>query len=83
MCIERAVIFGDSGVVAADDQMRAAEILAEERMEQSLARSGVAHVERIARLHHGPLDEVVFRERCYRARPHVRRNIAGLYRTQQ
>ena len=57
--VERAVVAADAGVVAADDLVRAAVILAEQRVQQRLARPGVAHVERIPGLHDGLLHEVV------------------------
>src|SRR6267143_1289963 len=50
MRIERAVVAAYAGVVAAHQQMRAAVVLPEQRVQQSLARTCVAHVERIARL---------------------------------
>src|SRR5512145_1419599 len=46
--IERPVVLADAGMVAPHDQMRAAVVLAEKRVQQRLARTGVAHVERVA-----------------------------------
>ena len=50
--VERAVVIADPGVVAPHDLVRAAVVLAEQRVQQRLAGAGVAHVERVARLHH-------------------------------
>ena len=62
--VERAVVAAHARVVASDEQVRAAVVLPEEGVEQRLARSGVAHVERIARLHDGAFA----RSNCRRAR---------------
>ena len=70
-------------MVAADDQVRAAVVLAEHRVQQRLARARVAHVERVARLHDGLLHEVVLGERGDGLRAHGRRDVAGLQRAEQ
>ena len=44
-----AVVVADAGVVAADDEVRAAVVLAHQRVEDRLARAGVAHRRREAR----------------------------------
>ena len=50
LCVEGAVVVAHAGMVAADDQVAAAEVLAEERVQQRFARSGIAHVHGIAAL---------------------------------
>ena len=42
-----AVVVADAGVVAADDEVRAAVVLAHDRVEDRLARAGVAHRRRV------------------------------------
>src|SRR5204863_8100814 len=51
--VEWPIVFADAGVIAPDDQVRAAVVLAKERVQQRFTWAGVSHVERIARLHHG------------------------------
>ncbi len=81
--VERAVVAADAGVVAADDQVRAAVVLAEQRVQQGLARPRVAHVQRIAGLDDGRRHEVVLGQRRDRAGAHVGRDVTGLERAQQ
>jgi hypothetical protein len=65
-------------VIAADDLPGAAIVLAEDRVQQRLARPRVAHVEGVARLDHRAAHEVLVDQRGDRARAHVGRNVAGL-----
>src|SRR5690348_7965017 len=58
MRVERAVITCDARVIATDDQIGAAVVLTEQRVQQRLARPGVAHVERITGLQHGAGAEI-------------------------
>src|SRR3954449_757402 len=48
--VKRAVIAADAGVIAADDQIRAAKVLPDERMQQRLARAAIAHFDGVAGL---------------------------------
>ena len=50
LCVKRAVVITDARVVAPDDHVCAPVVLPEERVQQRLARTGVAHVERIPAL---------------------------------
>src|SRR5574340_335895 len=59
LCVERAVVVTDTRVVAADDQMRTAIVLAEQGVQQGFARAGVAHVQRVAGLDDGIRYKVV------------------------
>src|SRR4029453_16333887 len=45
-----AVVVADAGMVAPDDKVRTAEVLANESVKQRLAWTGIAHLDRIARL---------------------------------
>ena len=78
MRVERPVVAADAGVVAPDDLVRAAVVLPEQRVQQRLARAGVAHVERIARLHHGARPEVLLDQHGDGARAHLGRDVARL-----
>ncbi len=81
--VERAVVVAHAGVVTADDQVRAAVVLAEQGVQQRLAGAGVTHVQRVAGLHHGVLHEVVLDQGADRFLAHFRRNITGLQVAQQ
>ena len=76
--VERAIVAADAGVVAADDQVRAAVVLAEQRVQQRLARTGIAHVERIAGLDHGVLDEIFFDQHADGFGTYIGGDVAGL-----
>src|SRR5262249_10954760 len=73
----RAVIIADAGTIASDDQMRATEILANERMQQRLARTGIAHLDRIAGLNDRSGTEIIVDHRLDRAGTDLGGNIAG------
>ena len=76
--IECAVIIADTGVIAADDEMGRAHVLPEVGMQHRLARSGVEHVEAVAR-HHGAVGrEIELDHLADRRIPHRCRDIAGL-----
>src|SRR5262249_17292722 len=45
-----AVIVADTGMIASDNEMRTAEVLANERVKERLARTGIAHFDRVAGL---------------------------------
>src|SRR5512144_1680839 len=81
--VERPVVLAHAGVVAPDDLVRAAVVLAKEGVQQRLAWPGVAHVERIARLHDRLLDEIVLDQRGDGPRSHLGRYVAGLDRAEQ
>src|ERR1700680_951005 len=66
---ERTIVAPNPRMVAPDDQMRAAEILTNERMDQRLARPSVAHFDRIASLDGDVGLEVVVDHRLDGARP--------------
>ena len=51
--VERAVVVAHASVVATDDQVRAAVVLAEQGVQQCLARTGITHIERVTGLDHG------------------------------
>ncbi len=59
--VVRAVVAADAGVVAADDEVRAAVVLAADRMPHRLAGPGVAHRSREGR-EHGAVGRVVVLE---------------------
>ena len=75
---EHAVKIADAGVVAADDHFRASVVLAKYGVQQALTRSGIAHIQRIAALHHVIFNKVI----CYQCidafDPHRSRDVAGL-----
>ncbi len=50
--VEGTVVITHTGMVAADDQVAAAVVLAEAGMEQRFARTGVAHLHGVAALDH-------------------------------
>src|SRR6185312_1561719 len=76
--VEGAIVAANAGVVASDDQVRAAEILADKSMKQCLARPGVTHFNRIARLNYRFLTEIIVDHRLNSARTHLGRYIARL-----
>ena len=78
--IERPVIVTYARVIAPDDEVRATEILAQDSVQQRLARTRVAHFYRIAGLDDGAVYEIVLDELVYRPDPDFRRNIARLQR---
>ena len=59
MRIEGAVVVADAGMVAPDDKVRAAKVLANEGMKQRLARARIAHLDRIARLNDRSRAEII------------------------
>ena len=67
------VVAADACVVAPDDQVRAAVVLAEHGVQQRFARPGVAHVERVARLDHRAGTKYFSISARDRARAHVGR----------
>jgi hypothetical protein len=83
MRVERSVVLADAGMVAPDDEVRAAVVLPEKRVQQGLARPGVAHVERVARLDHRAATEVLLDQHGDGARAHLRRDVARLHGAKQ
>src|SRR5262245_47169684 len=77
MRIEGTVVIADAGVVAPDDQMRAAEILANEGMKQRFARARIAHFDRIARLNDRLGAEIIVDHRLDRSGANLGWNVAG------
>src|SRR5258708_27153276 len=59
MRIEGTVVVADAGVVAPDDKVPTAEVLANEGMKQRLAWTGIAHLDRIARLDYRSRAEII------------------------
>ena len=59
--VEGAVVVAHAGMVAADDQVGAAEVLPEHRVEQGFPGTGIAHLHGIAALDAGVLHEVFSR----------------------
>ncbi len=57
--VEGAVVFAHAGVVAADDQVGAAEVLPEHRVEQGFPGTGITHIQGITALNRGVLHEVM------------------------
>ncbi|MNC96690.1 hypothetical protein D3C83_141310 [compost metagenome] len=70
-------------MVTPDDEMRAAVVLAEQRVQQRLARAGVAHVERIACLQHGAGAEIALDQQRDRLGAHVGGDVTGLQVAEQ
>src|SRR6185437_12048413 len=64
-------------MIASNDQMRAAEILTNERMKERLARSGIAHLDRIAGLNNRSRSEIIVDHRLDRTGANLGRNVAG------
>src|SRR5215472_2353764 len=54
-----AIIIADAGMIAPDDQMRAAEILANKRVQERLARASIAHFDWIAGLNDRSRTEII------------------------
>src|SRR6516164_2625291 len=78
MCIERTIIIANPRMVAPNDQVRATEILANQGMQQRLARTCITHFDRIARLDDGSGTEIVIDHRLDRSDANVSRNVASL-----
>ena len=76
MGIKGAVVTADAGMVAPDDQMRAAEVLADQSVQERLARAGITHLDRIARLDDRAGAEIIVDHRLDRARSDIGRNVA-------
>ena len=76
------VVAAEPGMVAPHHQVRAPEILAEEGMQQRLARAGVAHLDGVAGLDHPSCREVVGDQPVDGADPDIGRDVALLERTQ-
>src|SRR5512139_1134001 len=73
MSFQGAVVATNSGVVPADDQMGRAVVLAEDSVEQSLARPCIAHLQRITTVDDPLLGEIVFHEGIDAPHPYLRR----------
>src|SRR5262245_13322852 len=78
MCIEGTVVVADAGMVAPDDKVRAAEILANESMKQRLARTCIAHLDGIACLNYCSGAEIIVDHRLDRPTANLGRNVARL-----
>ena len=78
MRIERAVIAADAGMVAPDHQVRAAEILPEQGVQQGFAGPAITHFYWIAGLDDRSLDEIIFDQYVDGLDPHFGRNVARL-----
>src|SRR5262245_44834987 len=77
MRIERTVIVADAGVVAPDDEVGAAEVLANEGMKHGLARARIAHLDRIARLNDRSWPEIIVNHRLDGPGANIGRNVAS------
>ena len=77
-----AVVGADAGVVPPDDEVGAAVVLAHQRMQHRLPRSGVAH-RRHQRGQHHPLGREVGQHRLVGAQPHLDRHVTLLGRADQ
>ena len=73
-----AVVVTDAGVVAADDEVRRAVVAADDRVEDRLARTGVAHLRRVDAEHDPVVRVVVLHQDLVAAHPHVGRDVAAL-----
>ena len=76
--VVRAVVVADTGVVAADDEVRAAVVLAHQRVEDRFARPGVAHRRRQHAQQHAILRVVVVEQDLVAAHAHVGRDVVVL-----
>src|SRR5262249_35031746 len=74
--VERTVVAADAGMVAPDDKMRAAEVLANKGMQQRLTRTGIAHLDWIACLNDRFGAEIIVDHRLDRASADFGWNIA-------
>ncbi len=63
-------------MVAPHDEVRATVVLPEDRVQQRLARPGVAHLHRVATLHDAVFAEVLVHQRVDRAHAHLGRDVA-------
>src|SRR5262249_20680466 len=75
MRIEGAVVVANAGMVAPDDKVRTAEVLANQGMKQRLAWTGVAHLDRIARLDYRSRAEIIVDHRLDCSGPNIRWNV--------
>ena len=73
-----AVVVADTRVVAADDEVRAAVVLADQRVEDRLARPGVAHGRGVDREQHPFRGVVVLDQGLVAAHPDRGGNVVGL-----
>ena len=74
---ERSVEVTDAGMIESDDQMRTPEILTNHCMQQRFPGAGVAHFDRVARLHYGRWQKVIFDHRIDGFDADIGRNFAG------
>src|SRR5262249_17328982 len=75
MRVEGTVVVADAGMVAPDDKVRAAEVLSNEGMQQGLARTGIAHLDWVARLNYRFGPEIIVNHRLDCASTHIGRNV--------
>ena len=73
-----AVVVADAGVVAADDEVGAAVVPARDRVEDRLARAGVAHLRREDVEDDAVVGVVVLHQDLVAAHPHVGGDVARL-----
>ncbi len=78
LCVVRAVVVANARVVAADDEVRAAVVLAADRVPDRLARTGVAHRRREGGEEHAILRVVVAEQRPVALDAHVGRHVVRL-----
>ena len=75
--VKGTVVFAHTGMVTADDEVGAAEILPEDGMQQGFPGTGIAHIQGIAGLDRGILDKIMFGQGVNGIHPHFGRNVAG------
>ena len=72
------VVVADTGMIASDNKMRTAEVLTNERMKQRLARTGIAHLDRIAGLNDRSGAKIIVDHRLDGPGANLGRYVAGL-----
>ena len=78
MGVERPVVISHAGVITPDNQVRTAKVLANQRVQQGLTRSRVAHLDRITRLYYGARHKIMIDHCLDRTGAHISRNVSGL-----
>ena len=73
-----AVVVADAGVVAPDDEVGAAVVAADDRVQDRLAGTGVVHLRRVHPEDHPVLRVVVVHQHLVAAHAHVGGDVAGL-----
>ena len=74
--VKGAVVVAHAGMVTADDQVAAAEVLAEERVQERFTRSGIPHFHGIAALDGGILHKVLIHQGVDGVSAHIGRDVS-------